>query len=148
MRSDAARAALGIAVLALAVALLLVLRDDGGGETAPDAGAPGAGAPGESRSEYGSRPQRPEEPAVPAVRVRGGEPVGGVAELSFRRGERIRFRVFSDVVDEVHVHGYDVSREVEAGGSVGFDFPATIEGIFEVELERRAAPIAELRVDP
>jgi len=31
---------------------------------------------------------------------------------------------------------------------VTFDFPATIEGIFEVELEGRGVQILELRVNP
>ena len=35
-----------------------------------------------------------------------------------------------------------------AGGTVSFDFPAEIEGIFEVELEGRGEQIAELRVNP
>jgi hypothetical protein len=48
----------------------------------------------------------------------------------------------------VHVHGYDVSRDVPAGGSVRFGFPARPEGIFEVELEGRHVQIAELRVTP
>lgn len=86
--------------------------------------------------------------AVPTIVVRDGEPVGGVRELEYGAGEEIRFRVESDVADEVHVHGYDIAKEVPAAGSVEFDFPADIEGIFEVELEDRAAQIAELRVNP
>ena len=54
----------------------------------------------------------------------------------------------SDVSDEVHVHGYDIMKDVEAGGSVSFDFPATIEGVFEAELEGRKEQILELTVNP
>ncbi|MFN8162742.1 MAG: hypothetical protein U0R26_02725 [Solirubrobacterales bacterium] len=39
----------------------------------------------------------------------------------------------SDVSDEVHVHGYDLMKDVKAGGTVEFDFPASIEGVFEAE---------------
>lgn len=85
---------------------------------------------------------------VPTVTIRGGEPVGGVAELEYGAGDDIRFEVVSDVADEVHVHGYDLMREVPAGGTVSFDFPAEIEGIFEVELEGRKTRIAELTVNP
>jgi hypothetical protein len=85
---------------------------------------------------------------VPTVTIRGGEPVGGVAELEYSAGDDIRFEVVSDVADEVHVHGYDLMREVPAGGTVSFDFPAEIEGIFEVELEDRKTQIAELTVNP
>jgi hypothetical protein len=68
--------------------------------------------------------------------------------LTYKSGDRIRFEVDSDVSDEVHVHGYDVMKDVEAGGSVSFDFPAGIEGVFEAELENRKEQIAELRVNP
>jgi len=85
---------------------------------------------------------------VPTVLIRDGEPVGGIQELEYDAGDQIRFEVTSDVADEVHVHGYDLMEEVPAGGTVSFDFPAEIEGIFEVELEGRREQIAELRVNP
>jgi hypothetical protein len=85
---------------------------------------------------------------VPTVVIRDGEPVGGIEELEYSAGDEIRFEVTSDVADEVHVHGYDLMQDVAAGGTVSFDFPAEIEGIFEVELEGRKEQIAELRVNP
>lgn len=87
-------------------------------------------------------------PTVPTIVVRDGEPVNGVAELDYDAGEQVRFRVRSDVADEIHVHGYDLAKDVSAGGTVAFSFPADIEGIFEVELEERGEQIAELRVEP
>jgi plastocyanin len=92
--------------------------------------------------------QEPEVSADEQITVRNGKPVGGVKELSFKSGDRIRFVVTSDVADEVHVHGYDIAKDVEAGGSVRFGFPAKLEGVFEVELEGRKEQIAELRVSP
>lgn len=80
--------------------------------------------------------------------IENGEPVGGVKEMEFEAGEEIAFRVESDVAEEIHVHGYDLSQNVAAGGSVEFSFPAEIEGIFEVELEELGVQIAELRVEP
>jgi hypothetical protein len=85
---------------------------------------------------------------VPTIVIRNGEPVGGVQELEYSAGEEIRFEVKSDVADEVHVHGYDLMKDVPAGGTVSFDFPAEIEGIFEAELEGRKEQILELRVNP
>ena len=46
------------------------------------------------------------------------------------------------------MHGYDIAKDVPAGGSVRFGFPAKLEGVFEVELEDREEQIAELRVSP
>jgi len=80
--------------------------------------------------------------------VKNGEPVGGVQDLEYSAGEQVRFTVDSDLADEVHVHGYDLMKDVPAGGSVSFSFPAEIEGIFEVELEAHKEQIAELRVNP
>ena len=71
---------------------------------------------------------------------------GSAAHL--QQGRTVRFKVDSDVADEVHFHGYDVMKDVKAGGSVTFDFPATIEGVFEAELEGRKEQILELTVNP
>jgi heme/copper-type cytochrome/quinol oxidase subunit 2 len=73
---------------------------------------------------------------------------GKVTKLRFEQGETVRFRVRSDVADHVHVHGYDLMKDVEPGKPVTFSFPAEITGIFEIELEDRGEEIAQLRVDP
>jgi hypothetical protein len=87
--------------------------------------------------------------SVPTIVVKDGEPVGGVQELEFSAGEEIRFRVEGDEAEEIHVHGYDLMEDIpKGGGSVEFDFPAEIEGIFEAELEGQGTQIAELRVNP
>jgi hypothetical protein len=82
---------------------------------------------------------KPEPPLV--------EP-GKVTKLRFKQGDTVRFRVRSDVADEVHVHGYDLMKDVEPGQTITFAFPASITGIFEIELENRGEQIAQLRVDP
>jgi hypothetical protein len=86
--------------------------------------------------------------SVPVIVIENGEPSGGVQGLEYSAGEQVRFEVRSDVADEIHVHGYDLMKDVPAGGTVSFSFPAEIEGIFEVELEDRKEQIAELRVNP
>ncbi|HEX5984531.1 MAG TPA: hypothetical protein VFY69_10025 [Solirubrobacterales bacterium] len=88
------------------------------------------------------------ETDAPTIVVRGGEPIGGVAELEVGAGEDVRFRVSSDQEEEIHVHGYDLTQTVPAGGTVEFDFPADLEGIYEVEMEELGIQIAELRVNP
>ena len=71
-------------------------------------------------------------------------------DIEVSSGDRARFRVISDSEGEVHVHGYDDEKEISAGGSVSFDFPATLEGGFEVELHHGGgeSQIAELKVQP
>ncbi len=73
---------------------------------------------------------------------------GKVAKLRFEQGETVTFRVRVDVADHVHVHGYDLIRDVAPGKTITFSFPADITGIFEIELEDRGEEIAQLRVDP
>jgi hypothetical protein len=85
---------------------------------------------------------------VPTISVRNGEPVGGIQTLEYSAGEEIRFRVSSDAAEEIHVHGYDISQEVPAGGVIEFNFPAELEGIYEAELEELGVQIAELRINP
>lgn len=89
-----------------------------------------------------------EQPTVVRIRVRGGLPAGGIARPKVDKGDRVVFVVTSDVSDEVHVHGYDLSRNVAPGKRARIAFGATIPGRFEVELEDRRVPIAELTVRP
>jgi hypothetical protein len=143
------RVLLGIGVVAVAAVLLVVLKDDGGDDSGDGASTtaarPAAPPPG---GQPADTPQAA-APAVPTIVIgEDGRPVGGVAEISVEAGERIRFQVSSPVADEVHVHGYNVEKEVPAGGTATFDFPADIEGLFEVELHHGEEQIAELRVNP
>jgi heme/copper-type cytochrome/quinol oxidase subunit 2 len=103
-----------------------------GRSTVPNATAPTASAPA----------------GPPHIVVQGGKPKGGVQDLTFTKGDRIRFAVTSDVADEIHVHGFDVHKDVRKGGTVTFSFPAKFDGRFEVELEGRKQQIAELTVNP
>ena len=71
-----------------------------------------------------------------------------MAKLRYSEGETVRFRVVSDSAEEVHVHGYDIKKELEAGKPATMSFKASITGIFEIEFEGSAEQIGELRVDP
>jgi FtsP/CotA-like multicopper oxidase with cupredoxin domain len=87
-------------------------------------------------------------PPYTQVRVVGGNPAGGIEKIKVNKGDRVRLAVTSDVADEIHIHGYDIMRDVPAGGTVKFNFPATIDGSFVIELETRGEQIAELEVEP
>jgi nitrous oxide reductase len=80
--------------------------------------------------------------------IRNGKPVGGIKKMTVPKGDPVRFRVTSDVADEVHVHGYDLMKDVAKGGTVEFNFPAKIDGEFEAELEHRGEQILALTVEP
>jgi len=87
-------------------------------------------------------------PASQTINVVNGQPQGGVKTVSFKKNDQVVLKVNSDTADEIHVHGYDLKKDVEKGGSVTFTFKATIEGRFEVELENAGTQIANLEVTP
>jgi hypothetical protein len=93
-------------------------------------------------------PVPPPKPKAQVIEVRNAEPVDGVQPIDTTKGETVRFVVQSDVADEVHLHGYDIAREVAPGKPARFEFKANVEGIFEIELEQRAVEIATLTVEP
>jgi hypothetical protein len=120
-------ALIGAALVVVAVALLIVLSSSGDDES--------------KTTEAGK---------VPTVVVnKQGEPEGGIQELVYKKGDQIHFKVKVPFAEEVHLHGYDVMKEVpEGGGTVTYDLPADIEGVFEAELEGKGEQIVELKVEP
>jgi len=149
MDSKIGRVALGVVAVAAAVVLLVVLSsNDDTGSDEGTGGAASASRPAEDEKGSGGDKGDAGKPAVPTIVVRGGEPVGGIEELSYDAGEQIHFAVRSDTADELHIHGYDIERELPAGRTVVIQFPADIEGIFEAELHESDTQIAELRIEP
>jgi hypothetical protein len=90
----------------------------------------------------------PQGPTIVRVTVVDGAPKGGIVRETVSKGDRVALVVTSDVADEIHLHGYDISRDVRAGGTARIVFTASIPGRFEVELEERGVPIADLTVNP
>jgi hypothetical protein len=95
-------------------------------------------------------PPPPPAPEVTTVRIviTGGKPEGGIHRETIKQNEQVRLVVKSDVADEIHLHGYDLMKDVEAGGTATIAFKADVPGQFEVELEDRGLQIAELTVEP
>jgi hypothetical protein len=145
-----ARTAIVAAALVAVVALFVASAgsDDGESDSATTQRNSATTQRNAPRSTTGSRTPQPQEQTLERIVVRGGKPVGGVKRLEYENGERVRFSVRSDVADEVHVHGFDIKKDVSARGSVRVAFPADIEGVFEIELEHSHVQIGELRVNP
>jgi hypothetical protein len=144
MQSTTARIGVLAAVVAVAVVLFIVLGGgDDDGETTTAAVTP------TSTVETTTNAGQPAGP--PVITVRDGKLVGGVQDLTFNRGDQVRFVVQVDQpAEEVHVHGYEI--EEPAGTSpVRVSFPADIDGVFEVEVhsdEFGEFEIAKLTVNP
>jgi hypothetical protein len=82
------------------------------------------------------------------VVVRDAKPVGGVKDVTFKKGGTVDLTIKSDTADEVHFHGYDVHKDVAKGGTAHFKFPAKIDGKFIVELENHKQTLANVTVEP
>ena len=156
MNPEFRKVALVAAVLGLAVALFVALRpndDDRPATTTATAAATTeaattAATATEAATTEAATTAAPAEPTTIAIVVQGGRPVGGIQRVSVKKGERAVLAVTSDVADEIHFHGYDLSADLEAGGSAEIPFTATVVGRFEVELENRGVQLAEIEVQP
>ena len=125
-------ALIAAAVVVAVVAFVLIGSGDnsGGGSPTSTAEAPGA-------------------PAIKRLTVRDGKPVGGVRTIAVTKGDTVRLTVGSaDTSQEIHVHGYDLKRDMAPGRPASFRVKAGIEGAFEIELEQTATKIASLQVRP
>lgn len=91
----------------------------------------------------------PVEPEFMAIDVvfEGGS-VAGESRITVPLGEDVVVTVESDVVDHVHLHGYDIFADVAPGAPGTIEFTADIPGIFEVELEDSGVRLVELEVTP
>ncbi len=137
------------AAIAVAVVLFLVLRpvDDNELTASPptttgattDSGANGSPPP---------QPPSPPPPAQVRITIRNGIPAGGVRRVTVAKGRRVVLVVTSDVTDQVHLHGYDVMRDVGPGRPARVPFRATIVGTVEAELEERGVQIASVTTKP
>lgn len=93
----------------------------------------------------------PAPPTAPAgtniaVTYAGGQPGGDTGRVTAPLGDQVTIAVTSDVADEIHLHGYDLSTEVTPGAPATLTFEATIPGVFEVELEQIGTLLFTLQV--
>ena len=91
----------------------------------------------------------PAEPQVVRISVSvPGDEAPTVKHFLVQQGRQVVFVVTSELADEVHLHGYDLSADVAPGEPATIRFKATAPGLFEAELESRSLPIAEIEVRP
>ena len=141
MQSRRARVGLLVLLVAVAVVLFVVLSggdDDGGGDEGSSTVTQGTTTTGT-------------QPAVKVIRIANGAPAGGVADLDYDQGDRVRIRVIPEQgVEEIHLHGYDLEQETNGTAPVLFDFTADIAGGFEMEAHTHDGEfeIASIKVQP
>ncbi len=88
------------------------------------------------------------EPKAETIAIEDGEPVGGMAKLSYKQGSTVKLTVTTDGAEtDVHIHGYDIEKATAPGAPAKFSFVAKDTGRFEVELHP-STQIAQLDVVP
>ena len=125
---------IALIALAVAVAAAAFVIAQPGGDDEEEARTSGAKA-GETAtpSDRARTAEAKPPPAVERIRVEGGRPVGGVKEIRVRQGDTVRIAVSADAADEIHLHGYDITRRPAPGRPARFVFEANAEGVFDME---------------
>ncbi len=143
---------IGLGAVVAVVVLFFVFRPGGDDNevTTPPPTSPGTIEPATTTGETETQVTTVEQPEVATINVivRDGRPAGGIVRTEARKNQQVLLIVRSDVSDEVHVHGYDLTADVAPGEPVRMQFRATLTGRFEIELEDRAQQIAQLTVIP
>jgi hypothetical protein len=142
------RIPIAVAVVVLLVLLFLALRPSDDNSTGPTTTATTRTTPTAVATEPAPTPTPTPKGLVATIVVRGGKPVGGIRRLKATKGAKVVLMVSSDVSDHVHVHGFDLMRDVAPGNRARIPFTADLVGRFEIELEDRGVQIAELTVEP
>jgi FtsP/CotA-like multicopper oxidase with cupredoxin domain len=134
------RIMLVIAALAVAVVAFVIASpgsDDEDGEQAAETTATQTQTEVETETEVETQtettPPEPPQPSVTRIQTQGGEVAGGAPSIEVEQGEPVRIVVAADAPDEIHLHGYDLTREAAPGAPARFNFTADLEGVFEIE---------------
>jgi len=144
-------ALLGIAAAIAVVVVVIALVSGGGDDEGEKSTTPTTAAQTSPDTQPGTTATTPPEPPKPEpekIRVKGGEPVGGVTKIELEKGDKAMIDVTADEADEAHLHGYDIEKEVGPGKTAKFRFEADLEGIYEMELHHHGTQLARITVKP
>ena len=61
-------------------------------------------------------------------------------------GSTVELQITSDVDDEVHVHGFEVEKPLDAGRATTIELTADEAGLFEVETHETELQLLQLEV--
>ena len=85
---------------------------------------------------------------VITIRVVGGVPQGGIQRPTIDQGDKVVLVVRTDSGEAVHLHGYNIEKEIVPGTPLRLPFTANIAGRFEFELHPTDTLLAVLEVKP
>jgi hypothetical protein len=118
---------IALAVAIAAVAFVLAKPDDEENDPQrPAAQTTPSDSPAPPTATTESRPEQ-------RIQLRAHKPVGGARRIQAEKGEFVRLTVESDMPDDIHLHGYDITKQATPANPARFSFRAQIEGVFELE---------------
>lgn len=140
-----------VTLLSLAIGMLALAGCGGDGSSQPVGTTATATAAADTTPTGTSAPV--ETTAAPSARtivvtVRRGRPQGGIQRPTVRKGEKVVLVIRTDAGEQVHLHGYDLERDVAPGTPVRIPFTASLPGRFELELHHPDALLAVIEVRP
>jgi plastocyanin len=131
----------------VSAALLLALSGCAGTDSSASPAASAASASStSSAAELSTTTPVPPAGQQLAVQVAGGKVTGDTGRVPVPVGDHVTLTITSDVPDEVHVHGYDLTTALTPGTPAELTFDATIPGVFEVELHEAGTVLLSLQV--
>jgi FtsP/CotA-like multicopper oxidase with cupredoxin domain len=125
---------IGLLAAAVVVAIVaVVIASSGGDDSAGQATTTARSTETTAQTETTTEAEAPAKPQAVRIQIRGGNVVGGPADIRVKKGDQVSIVVSADAPDDIHLHGYDIEKPVEPGKPARFEFTADIEGIFEIE---------------
>jgi hypothetical protein len=139
---------IGLLAAAAVVAVVAIIVIGSGGDDNNDSTTAAQTTPGATVTGKGTLTTPPPKPSIQVITVKNGKAVGGVQTVTVKNGDRARFKVVSDADHEIHLHGFDIAKDVKAGGSVTYNVKTDAPGIYEFEIEDTTTKIGQVKVEP
>jgi heme/copper-type cytochrome/quinol oxidase subunit 2 len=106
----------------------------------PTSSAPVPSSPTPSQAS----PERPQEKAPQDVAIKKETMTPN--EVTVKEGDRVRLRITSDEPVQLHLHGYDLEKDITANEPAELEFDATTPGRFQIENEQTHKQLGALLV--
>ena len=109
---------------------------------------PGSNDSKDKTTTQAQTPGKPPGPKTFHIALKGHNPVGGRKTIKITKGDRALLVVSSDGKDTVHLHGWNIEREVTPAKPGRFAFKAKNEGAYELESHTTEQKLATIQVLP
>ncbi len=116
------------------------------GSDKPAVGTTGTPSSSPSAGIASGEPNPAKEPVTVSVSITDGKVTPKPSRVKIPLGSTVELQVTSDVDDEVHVHGFDVEKPLDAGVTTTVELQATEAGLYEVETHETELELLQLEV--